>query len=338
MRQVVIPRYGAPDVLALREAPDPTPGEGEVRIAVRAAGVNFADLLARMGLYPDAPKPPIVVGYEVAGYVDAVGPNVAYRHEGDRVLAVTPMGGYADAVVVPASLTFPLPQGLTDAEGAAVPVNYLTAYLALYRLANIAPGETVLIHNAAGGVGLAATGLARLRRAVILGTAAVAKLDALRNFGVDHAIDRQADLTAEVRQLTNRRGVDVVLDAVGGRSFAASYKMLAPLGRLVIYGVSSVAPGERRSWFSAARAMMAMGSFKPLSLMNQNRGVLGLNLAHLWSEERQLAGVMTALLQEFDAERMRPVVAKTFPLEQAAEAHRFLHRRQNIGKVVLTTT
>lgn len=337
MRQVVITRYGAPDVLSLRDAPDPTPGEGEVRIAVRAAGVNFADLLARMGLYPDAPKPPFVVGYEVTGDIDAVGPNVAHRHEGDRVMAVTPMGGYADAVVVPASLTFPMPPGLTDVEGAAVPVNYLTAHIAVYRMANLAPGETVLIHNAAGGVGLAATALARLRRAVILGTAAVAKLDALRAYGVDHAIDRQANLTVEVRRLTNGRGADIVLDAVGGRSFETSYALLAPLGRLVIYGVSSVAPGERRNWLSALRAVLSMRSFKPVSLMHQNRAVIGLNLARLWSEERQLAGIMGDLLQEFSAGRMRPVIAKAFPLEQAADAHRFLHRRQNIGKVVLTT-
>ena len=336
MRQVVVTRHGAPEVLAVRESPDPIPGDGEVRVAVRAAGVNFADLLARMGLYPDAPKPPFVVGYEVAGHVDAVGPNVAHRQEGERVLAVTPMGGYADRVVVPASLTFPLPAGLTDIEAAAIPVNYLTAHIALYRSANIAPGETVLIHNAAGGVGLAATALARLRRAVILGTAAVAKLEALRAYGVDHPIDRQADVAAEVRRLAGRRGVDVVLDAVGGRSFDMSYRLLAPLGRLVIYGVSSVAPGERRRWWSAARAVLAMRAFKPIPLMNQNRTVIGLNLAHLWGEERQLSGIMTDLLREFEAGRMRPIVAKTFPLEQAADAHRFLHRRQNIGKVVLT--
>ena len=167
MRQVVIPRHGPPDVLELREAPDPDPGEGEVRIRVRAAGINFADVLARLGLYPDAPKPPCVVGYEVAGRIDAVGRAVTGFHDGDRVVALTRFGGYADVVTVPVGQVFHFPDALSDAEAAAVPVNYLTAALALYRMAALAPGETVLIHNAGGGVGIAATQLARLRRAVV---------------------------------------------------------------------------------------------------------------------------------------------------------------------------
>src|SRR5206468_10925561 len=182
MRQVVIARYGAPDVLAVREVPDPMPREGEVRIAVRAAGVNFADVLARLGLYADAPPPPVVVGYEVAGVVDATGPGVVSRHEGDRVVALTRFGGYSTSVVVPAAFAFAVPAGLADAEAAAVPVNYLTAFLALYRMANVAAGETVLIHGAGGGVGIAATQLARLRRATIVGTASAAKHDAIRSF------------------------------------------------------------------------------------------------------------------------------------------------------------
>src|SRR3954466_3633620 len=163
MLQAVIPRYGTPDVFAMRTSPDPQPGEGEIRIRVRAAGVNFADVLARLGLYPDAPKPPMVVGYEVSGVVDAVGPGVAAHPEGDRVVALTRFNGYADRVVVPEGFAFPLPAGLDDAEAAAIPVNYLTALLALYRMAHIDRGETVLIHGAGGGVGIAATQLARLR-------------------------------------------------------------------------------------------------------------------------------------------------------------------------------
>ena len=201
MRQVFITRHGAPEVLEVRETTDPEPGEGHVRIRVCAAGVNFADILARLGLYPDAPKPPVVIGYEVAGYIDAVGPGVAHRHEGSRVMALTRFGGYADRVVVPAAFTFPVPARLSEAEAAAVPVNYLTALLALYRMANISAGETVLIHGAAGGVGVAATQLARLRRAIIIGTASANKHEALRTFGVDHAIDyRDTDVAAEVRR------------------------------------------------------------------------------------------------------------------------------------------
>jgi NADPH:quinone reductase-like Zn-dependent oxidoreductase len=338
MRQVVIPRYGAPDVLEVREQPDPVPGEGQVRIRVRASGVNFADLLARMGLYPDAPKPPVVVGYEVAGHVDAAGPGVSGITAGDRVLALTRFGGYADTIVVPAEFVFPVPTDLSDAEAAAIPVNYLTASVALYRMANLAAGETVVVHHAGGGVGIAATQLARLRRARIIGTASTGKHDALRSFGVDHAIDyRLEDVGREVRRLTNGRGADVVLDAIGGASFAASYRMLAPLGRLVMFGVSSMAPGDRRSWWRAAGALVRMPRFAPLSLIHGNRGVFGLNLGHLWGERRQLGGAIDLLLSEFGAGRLKPVVSRTFPLERAADAHRFLHRRGNIGKVLLTT-
>jgi NADPH:quinone reductase-like Zn-dependent oxidoreductase len=338
MRQVVIPRFGAPDVLEIREAPDPSPGDGDIRIRVRAAGINFADILARLGLYPDAPKPPMVVGYEVAGKIDAVGRAVVGFSEGDRVIALTRFGGYADAVVVPASQAFHFPDDLSDSEAAAVPVNYLTASLALYRMAALAPGETVLVHNAGGGVGIAATQLARLRRATVIGTASAFKHDALRSFGIDHAIDyRHANVAEEVRKLTHGRGVDVILDPIGGRSFTDSYRMLAPLGRLVIFGLSAAAPGERRNTWRAFQAWMATPRFNPMSLINRNRGVFGLHIGHLWEERRQLAGLMEMLISELHAGRLTPVVARTFPLESAADAHRFIQSRSNIGKVVLTT-
>jgi NADPH:quinone reductase-like Zn-dependent oxidoreductase len=337
MRQVVIPRHGAADVFELREAPDPSPGDGEVRIRVRAAGINFADILARIGLYPDAPKPPVVVGYEVAGIVDAVGRGVSCPLEGDRVVALTRFGGYADYVVVPAHLAFRFPDRLSDAEAAAVPVTYLTAAIALYRMAALSAGETVLVHNAGGGLGIAATQLARLRRATVIGTASAAKHDALRRFGVEHAIDyRHGDVEAEVRKLTKGRGVDVILDPLGGRSFNASYRMLAPLGRLVMLGLSSMS-GEKRNAWRVLRSWWEMKSFDPLSLINRNRGVFGLNAGHLWEERRQLRGLMDLLMTELSAGRLEPIVARTFPLERAADAHRFIQNRSNIGKVVLTT-
>ncbi|HTI37527.1 MAG TPA: medium chain dehydrogenase/reductase family protein [Vicinamibacterales bacterium] len=337
MRQVVIPRHGSPDVLELREAPVPEPGEGQVRIRVRAAGVNFADILARIGLYPDAPRPPAVVGYEVAGIVDAAGPGVNSPHAGDRVVALTRFGGYADYVVVPAYQAFRFPDALSDAEAASVPVTYLTAAIALYRMAAISSGDTVLVHNAGGGLGIAAVQLARLRRTIVYGTASAAKHSALASFGVEHAIDyRHADVRNEILELTKGRGVDVVLDPIGGRSFGESYRMLAPMGRLVMVGVSSVA-GERRSLGRMLRAWWTMPNFGPLSLINRNRGVFGLNVGHLWDERRPLQSLMELILQELYAGRLSPVVSRTFPLERAADAHRFIQSRANIGKVVLTT-
>src|SRR5262249_51680913 len=297
VRQVVIPRYGPPDVLGTREQPDLKAGDGQIRIAVQTSGVNFADVLARLGLYPHAPKPPAVVGYEVCGIVDQTGAGVTTPRVGDRVIALTRFGGYADQVVVPASFAFPVPAAIDAATAAAIPVNYVTALIALYRMANITTGETVLVHGAGGGVGIAATQLARLRRATVIGTASAAKHDALRAFGGDHAIDyRTADVVAEVQRLTNGRGVDVVLDPIGGRSFATSYRMLAPLGRMIAYGVSSIATGERRSLWRALTTIATTPRFNPMSLMNRNRGVFGLNVGHLWSESERLAEGLTLLI------------------------------------------
>ena len=338
MRQAVITRHGPPDVFEIREAPDPTPGADQIRIRVRAAGINFADVLSRLGLYPDAPKPPMVVGYEVAGRVDAVGAAVTGISEGDRVVALTRFGGYSDTVVVPAAQAFHYPEDMSDAEAAAVPVNYLTAALALYRMAALSPGETVLVHNAGGGVGIAATQLARLRRARVIGTASAMKHAALTTFGVEHVIDyRHANVADEVRRITRGRGADVILDPIGGRSFTESYRLLAPLGRLVIFGLSAAAPGEKRSLWRAFRAWLATPRFDPLSLINRTRGVFGLHVGHLWDERPQLAPLMEMLVSELRAGRLKPVVSRTFPLEKAADAHRFIQSRGNIGKVVLTT-
>jgi NADPH:quinone reductase-like Zn-dependent oxidoreductase len=337
MQQAVITRHGTPDVFALRPSPDPSPGDGEVRIRVQAIGVNFADLLARLGFYPGAPTPPFVPGYEVSGVIDARGPGVTGLHEGQRVLALTPFGGYSDVVVVKGTQVFGLPDELSHTDAAAIPVNYLTALLALYKLANLAAGETVLVHGAGGGVGIAATQLARLRQARIIGTASARKHDALRTFGVDEAIDyTTADVFREVRRLTNGRGADVILDPIGGGSFGESYRMLAPLGRLIMIGVSSMA-GERRRPWRVLRSWWAMKGFDPLSLINRNRGVFGLHLGHLWEERARLQPLMELVMTELGAGRLSPVVARTFPLDRAADAHRFIESRSNIGKVILTT-
>jgi NADPH:quinone reductase-like Zn-dependent oxidoreductase len=339
MRQVVITRHGPPEVLKPRDAADPTPGEAEVRIAVRAAGINFVDIFARLGVYPDAPAPPFVPGYEVAGEIDAVGHHVSGYREGDRVMAFTRFGGYADKIVVPSAHAFPAPPRLSDAEAAAVPVNYLTAFIALWRLANLAPGETVLIHGAGGGTGIAAMQLARLRGAVIIATASAAKHDAVRRCGADHVIDyRGTDVASEVRRLTGDRGVDVVLDPLGGSSFRQSYRLLAPLGRLIVYGASDIVVGERRSLLRLARSFLEMPAFRPLALIQQNRGVLGLNVGRLWTEVRQVTAAMEVLIHEIEAGRLRPVIAREFALEQAADAHRFIQSRGNIGKVILRPT
>ncbi len=337
MRQVWIPKVGGPQVLTVREAPDPEPAVGQVRIRVAAAGVNFADIMARMGLYPDAPPLPSVVGYEVAGHIDRVGPGVVGLVPSARVLALTRFGGYSDSIVVPASQVAPMPEGLSFEEAAAIPVNYLTAWLMLVRAGNVRVGEKVLIHAAAGGVGIAALQICRSRGAEVIGTASAGKHQRLRDLGVAHCIDYGTqDFEAEVKRLTAGHGVDIVLDAVGGKSFAKSYRCLAPMGRLFLFGASSFAPGQKRSLLAALRGFLALPAFKSMQLMNDNRGVHGINLGHLWDQAPQLREMLGEILDLVAKGTLRPCVDKTFSFEKAAEAHAYIQDRKNFGKVLLT--
>src|SRR5919198_768497 len=285
MRQVCIVRHGPPEVLPLRGPLAPPVTPGVVCIAVQAIGVNFADVLARQGLYPDCPKPPVVVGYEVAGVVEAVGEGVTAVVPEQPVLALTHFGGYADRVVVPVQQVFPVPPEMPLITAAALPVNYLTAYLMLYFWGRLQAGEHVLIHGAAGGVGLAAVQLARLRQAEIYGTAAASKHAFLHQQGVHHTIDYyHHDLPMVIRGLTGGRGLDIVLDPLGGRSFAQSYKMLAPLGRLLLFGASRMSPGLRRNVLAVFWHLLRMPWFHPLRLMHENKAVIGVHLGRLWDQ------------------------------------------------------
>jgi NADPH:quinone reductase-like Zn-dependent oxidoreductase len=338
MKALVITEHGPPDVLRAEERPDPEPGPGEVRVRVRAAGVNFADLLARVGLYPDAPKPPCVVGFEVAGDVDALGEGVDGFELGQRVMGACRFGGYAQLAVANTSSLLPMPDGWSYGEGAAMPVTYSTAYAALIRYGGLRPGERVLIQAAAGGVGIAATQIANLVGAEVYGTASPSKHDAIRGFGIDHAVDyRTHDLVDEVRRIAGEeRPIDLALDAIGGRSFRQSFTLLRAGGRLVCFGASEVQAGERRSPMRALRVLAQMPRFNPLKLMRESKSVIGLNMLTLWDERQSLDELIEPLRDWIADGSLRPVVAQEFRLDDGAAAHRYLHERSNVGKVVLT--
>jgi NADPH:quinone reductase-like Zn-dependent oxidoreductase len=337
MRAIWTTRAGGPEVLEVRDGPDPIPGAGEVRVRVHAAGLNFADIMARLGLYPDAPKLPAVVGYEVAGVVDALGAGVTAPPVGTRVLTVTRFGGQAELVCVPAGQVLPMPEAMSFEEGAALPVNYITAYHALFRVAALRPREKVLVHMAAGGVGLAALQLCRTVEGVeTFGTASAAKHEALRQEGCQHPIDyRKQDYEAEVRRLTGGRGVDVVLDPLGGKDWKKGYRLLRPAGRLVAYGFANLAGGERRDYLRLAREVVKVPIFTPMALMNDNRAIAGVNIGHLWGEIEMMSEELQALLALYQRGAIRPHVDSTFPFARAGEAHRHIQSRKNIGKVVL---
>jgi len=341
MRAVVITKHGGPEVLQVQERPDPPVGPGEVRIAVKAAGINFADTLARTGLYPDAPKVPCVVGYEVAGEVESVGDGVESLKQGERVLAGTRFNGQAELVTVPESMVYKLPDQLSFEEGAAFPVNYATAQGGLVVMGGLKKGERVLIHAAAGGVGISATQIAKRIGAEVFGTASASKHDAIRAQGVDHAIDyRTQDFADEVRRLTRGEGIDVAFDALGPSSFRKDYQLLRQGGRLIMYGASEVQTGEKRSLPSALRTVAkspfsSMPWWKGLGVMNENKGVFGLNMLSWWDAEGSLDRVIEPLMSGLEAGELKPVVAEAFSFDRAPEAHRFIAERRNVGKVVL---
>jgi NADPH:quinone reductase-like Zn-dependent oxidoreductase len=332
---------GGPEVLQVLERPDPAVGPGEVRIAVKAAGINFADTMARLGLYPDAPKTPCVMGYEVAGTIETVGTGVTDFAVGDRAMAGIRFGGQAELVTVPADQALPLPERLSFEQGAAFPVNYGTAYAALIIMGSLREGDRVLIHAAAGGVGIAATQIARNAGAEIFGTASPAKHDAIRAQGVTHAIDyRNQDFEAEVMRITGGEGVDLVIDALGPTSFRKDYRLLRSGGRLVMYGLSEVTKESGRDIPAALKGLLKMPLatipwWKSLALMNENKGIFGLNMLKWWEREGSLDRVTEPLMADLEAGRLEPVVAEAFPFERAGEAHEFIAQRRNVGKVVL---
>ena len=338
MKALVITEHGPPDVMQVHERPDPEPGPGEVRIRVRAAGVNFADLLARVGLYPEAPKPPCVIGFEVAGDVDALGDGVEGFELGQRVMAACRFGSYAQLAVTEAGAVLPLPDDWSYSEGAATPVTYATAYAGLIRFGALRAGERILIQAAAGGVGIAATQVAKLVGAEVYGTASPAKHDAIRGFGVDHPVDyRTHDVVDEVRRIAGEEHpIDLAFDGIGGRSFRQSFALLRAGGRLVCFGASEVQAGERRSPLRALRVVAQMPRFNPLKLMRESKSVIGLNMLRLWDERESLEELIEPLRAWVDEGRLRPVVAQEFRLDDGAAAHRYIHERNNVGKVVLT--
>jgi NADPH:quinone reductase-like Zn-dependent oxidoreductase len=322
VRAVVITKHGPPEVLQVQERPEPIARDGQVVIDVKAAGINFADTMARVGLYPDAPKPPCVVGYEVAG---------TRSDTGERVMAGTIFNGYAERVAVSASDVLPLPDSLSFEQGAAIPVNYATAWQGLLGYGPLGEGDRVLIHAAGGGVGISATQIAKSRGADVWGTASPGKHAAIRGFGVDHPLD--------YTRSGWERGLpkfDLIMDAVGGRSFRTSYRLLRPGGRLVAFGASSVMAGESRNLIAAGRAALSMPRFNLIKQMSESKTVVGLNMLTLWKDRGTLEPWIQPLRELTDAGVIQPIVAEAFPFDRAPDAHRFIAERRNVGKVVLT--
>ncbi|MBK8170458.1 MAG: zinc-binding dehydrogenase [Sandaracinaceae bacterium] len=338
MRALWNTKFGGIDALEVRESEDPTPAAGEVRIRVKGAGLNFSDIMARQGLYLDAPKFPTVMGYEGAGVVDALGEGVTSPAVGTRVCFVKKFGAQADVVCVPTIQALPIPDEMSFEEAAGLPVVYITAYHMIHRVAHVRSGESVLIHMAAGGVGLAALQLCKaIGNVTTFGTASASKHDVLREQGCTHPIDRHnEDYVEVVRRITNGRGADVVLDPLGGKDWKKGFSLLPPVGRLITFGFANMASGEKRNYFRVAGQFMSIPLWSPLALMDGNRTIAGVNIGHLWGETHLISEELGAILALYRERKISPRIDATYSFAQAGEAHRRIQDGKNVGKIVLT--
>jgi len=336
VQQVIITRHGGPEVLHVRETAEPKLKSGDVLIDVQFSGINFADLLMRMGLYPSAPKPPFTPGYEVSGVITKVGSTENDELLGKSVAALTKFGGYSSKVVVKKDRLIALPDGIDMAQAAAMPVVYLTSYVMLSLQAHLQKDEWVLIHNIGGGVGLAAVELSRMIGANIIGTASVGKHDRLREKGIHHLIDYNTeDFVARVKEITEGKGVDVIIDPIGGENLKKSYKALGSFGRLVVFGFSKAASGPRRKVLHLLKEYIKTPKFSPIQLMGHNKGVFGCHLGMVMDRQELLQECMQKLMSYFQSGDINPHVDRVFPLNRVKDAHQYIMDRRNFGKVLL---
>jgi NADPH:quinone reductase-like Zn-dependent oxidoreductase len=339
MRSVVARRFGGPEVLEVLERARPEPGPGEARVRVLAAGVAYPDLLMREGAYLGGPQAPFTPGYDIVGRVDALGPGTAGAgagpQPGQTVAALIEHGGYAEHVCVPGPRLVPVPDGLDPAEAVSLVLNYTTAWQALFRAGGSRKGERVLVHGAGGGVGTAALQIGRIQGLDTYGTASASKREVVERLGGTHIDYRAEDFGRRLRELTGD-GVDVVLDAIGGRVSLRSFRVLRRGGRLVLFGHHSVLSGGRRrrgrmtAWYASVAAVWLAGMVDP------RRTVRGYRIQKLAVRRpgwfREDLGRLFGLLAE---RRIEPLVAGRLPLEEARRAHELLADARVEGKLVL---
>ncbi|KAG2461050.1 VAT1 protein, partial [Polypterus senegalus] len=294
------------------------PKAGELLLRVKACGLNFADLMARQGLYDRLPSPPVTPGMECSGVVEAVGEGVSERQVGDKVIAMNKFGMWQELVVVPVSHTFLMPDGMSFEEAAALPVNYVTAYMMLFDFGNLRPNQSVLVHMAAGGVGIAATQLCQtVQNVTVFGTSSSSKHEVIKQNGVAHAIDyRTMDYVDEIRKISPK-GVDVVLDPLGGSDTSKAFNLLKPMGKLVTYGAANLLTGQKKNIMALAKTWWNQFSINAIQLMHSNKAVCGYHLGCLDGEMELIGTVMKTLLELYKQGKVKPKVDSVWPFEQA---------------------
>uniref|UniRef100_UPI00398E9B97 synaptic vesicle membrane protein VAT-1 homolog n=1 Tax=Pristiophorus japonicus TaxID=55135 RepID=UPI00398E9B97 len=335
-RAIVLTGFGGYDKLKVEVKKGvPAPKSGEILVRVKACGLNFADLLVRQGLYErSTASPPLVPGRECSGVVEVIGDDVTNRKVGDNVIVMNREGLWAELVVIPVNHTFLIPEGMSFEEAAVIPVNYVTAYMMIHDIANLQPNQSILIHMAAGGVGIAATQLCKIVKDVtIFGTASAAKHEIIKDYGVTHPIDYSTlDYVEEVRKISPN-GVNIVLDSLGGGDTNKGFNLLKPMGKIILYGAANLLTGPKRSPLAMAKIWWNKFSITGLQMLHTNRGVCGFNLGHL--EVDQIADVVDKLLSLYKEGKIKPKVDSVWSFDQIGDAMKQMQERKNIGKVIL---
>ena len=334
-RRVEFTKAGSPSTIRVTEMPMPEPKQGQVRVKVAFAGINFADLLMRLGFYQPRPPYPFTPGYEVSGVIDALGDDESQFTIGQRVVAAMSTGGQSSHVVVDAQRVLPLPEEISLETAAAMPVTYLTAHHMLHHLGHLDENESVLIHGGAGGVGTAALQLCQWAGvSKVWATASGSKSEIIESYG-GRAIDRHnQDFVSIIKKETDNQGVDHILDPIGGDNLTRSLSVLKEGGRLYTYGMSAVAPTSKRSMLRSFLAWRKTPAFDPLRLMTRNRGVFGVHMG-TWKNEAVMLKQLQRIMEGVLAGALNPVIDSIFDVEDVAKAHQHLHDGKNIGKVLL---
>tara|TARA_B100000686_G_scaffold96532_1_gene103209 strand:- start:1485 stop:2510 length:1026 start_codon:yes stop_codon:yes gene_type:complete len=336
MKQIIISKYGPPSVLQVQDAPNPIPRKNQVLIRNYFSGINFSEIMARMRLYPGAPKPPTSLGGEGCGIIEAVGDDVKKFKKGDKVMVLSRHGSYSTHICSNENLVMPLSENFSFEEGAAFPVIYLTAYMMMFNLGNFQKNETILIHGAGGGVGTAAIQLAQAIGGNIIGTASYWKHEKLNEMGIENCIDyTNENVYEKVMQFTNNRGVDIIIDPVGSDNWKISYECLAPLGKMIIFGDQNFVKGKSFNLFALMKEMFSMPKYKPMDLMSKNKSVMGYHLGRLAGAEDKIQEAASKLYDLAQAGKIKPIIDKVFPYTDAPQAHDHIQNRKNFGKVLL---
>jgi NADPH:quinone reductase-like Zn-dependent oxidoreductase len=336
MKAVFITKPGGPETVQIKETADPNLANGQALVKVMAAGLNYAEVVIRTGFYPDAPAFPFIPGYEFSGIVEKT-QKTAKIKVGDRVVGVTMFGAQAQLVAVSEDQLLRIPQNMEYDQAAALPVNYLTAYFAIHKLGNIRPGEKVLIHSCAGGVGTAAAQLALAEKAEVFGTtSSVEKIEYLKSLGVQHPINyKQTDFSKIIRETTGGKGINLVLDSVGGPAFKRSLNLLAPGGRIVCYGVTDMMASGRKKLWRIIWKYLTSPKVRVLDLVQNNRCIFGLALNRFIDDTSSIMPTLEKIIDLCSRGIIKPFISRSFKMEKAAEGHAWLESGQSIGKLVL---